>query len=1033
MTPLASPSWYHHQAVLMALAVNERLQERDGTFDPIWASVLFTNLLGLDVRGGKGQRLTIDPYAFPRSVRSRLAWVARSTDIEAWARARFKWGRTSAASRTAKLVATLLHRRDVPPRTLWRIARGELSGTALPREDEIEEPLGDLSAALRQVRPRAAKLRSIAHFVEAVPLLRTSWPALEPALVQPLLDWVPAVVGHAGPMTRPGVMIPLMVDVANRGNSEPVTVTGTLQDTGAIERSVQRALDSSCALWRNRHSNAPSARLREVLDAKVRVDLQLVEGIAQACIRAPNCFLDLDARLDLDGRSLELPIALAIYDRLVGSRAHGDIRASGTLGEYTRDEQDPLSGNTYLGYVRGETAKALAAEAQLADRFVLAKGSERPSADLPTVFATTLGAAVDQAFGGDGDGHRLVRAADLAAEFKEIGFTTDQIRVFKDDLKSGSIVHETDKPLRLVAQALFHVNKQLGPQKYPSRGRYTFVRLSPTERGDAAWASIWSALDGDATDFAEFVNAASLRRRAELVARQMSRNANSMADPRWSPHVLVLAGLPWAKSASGRNGGAFGRFDIRQIMTEVETVLSGARSPCDRRLQMRIGATRVILVEADGMDGFNGPPPALDPDLDRAIERLSAFRYGFSFNMARRQLGTADTPMPANECEDILVRLQNVLCEDNLALLVVGCTNAGRRSAAPTAFDYMLRRRRLPTALTEQLAVHEQAAHAIAPILHPSRSDAHVDLASGLGAGWLDEAYSQLSNARQIAIKLGLSSEKTRLFGLRLRLLRLSGWFILERLSAMMGRSGNDVLYEDFADRIRPTDHPALHAHAAAFATTLASNADDLGERRRLYQAALQHLNDGATACRRLVNPDERGGAIFLIASERCRLAHVGRREPDDVLAPAYRDLWTYAPLALDHLANMRELYWVEWFARVGALIEDHSLANRVYLAGLWNEALPGDPQVGDETLIGWAGTLGPFSSVDPDLLRRVRAHLQNGFFGRRYAATLEAMEKGERPTPRTQAGMRRLTRIAALSRTLKSPAVRAREIAGST
>jgi len=1019
MSPLLPRQWYRHHAILMALAINERLLERDGAFDPVWAGVLFTSLLGIDVRGERGQRLAIDPFAFPTSVRARLALFARSTSIEPWAGARFKGNAGSGASRTAKLIASLLHRRDVPPRTLWRIARDELSGTAMPEAENLEEPLSELSSSLRSHKSRRAKLRAITRFSEAVPSLAISWPALEPALVQPLLDWVPAVVGEAGSMLRPGVMVPLMVDLHRRLGADSVSIVGTLQETAALERSAQLALHGACALWRDRYSNAPARRRLEVLDAKVRVDLQLVEGIAQACAHARSDSIPLDARLDLGGRSLELPLALAIYDRLVGSRTHGEFRASGTLRRYRPDAvQDPRSGETDLGDVTGETAKALAAEAQLADRFILAQGSERPTTTVPIVFAATLGAAVDQAFGDSGDGHRFIRAPDLAAGFKGNKFSIGHVELFKNRLRAGLAVVETDEPLALVVQALFDVNKRLGPERYQSRGRYTFVRLSPTERADAAWATIWSAVDGDMKEFAEFATAWSFRKRAELVARQMSRNASSMSDPRWSPHVLVLAGVPPAENKPGLKGGA-GRFDIRRIMADVEAILSEAPSPCDACLRARIGATRVILVEDDGMAGFDAPAPQLEPDLEDALERLSAFRYGFSFDMARRQLGNADEPMSADRCESTLRRLQAVSCEDEQPLLVVGTSNIWRRRSAPTAFAYMLRRRRLPLALPRRITIHERAAHSIAPILHPARTDAHLDLAECLGASWLDEAYFQLSAAREIAVKQRHVSRKAELSRLRLRLLRLSGWFILERLPAMMGRTGNEAVYEDFADRLSPTDHPALHARAASFATILASRASVPAERRRLYQEALRHLNDGARACGRLDDPEEREGATFLIATERCRLAYVGRNEPDEVLEPAYRSLRSYAPLALDHLRNMREIYWFDWFARVGSLIDDKVMANAVYRAGLWNEALPGSPNAGDETLIGWAGTLDPVRPVDPVLLSYVRAHLLNGFFQRREIAEREALKAGECPTPRARAGMARLHKIAQAARAM--------------
>jgi hypothetical protein len=117
----------------------------------------------------------------------------------------------------------------------------------------------------------------------------------------------------------------------------------------------------------------------------------------------------------------------------------------------------------------------------------------------------------------------------------------------------------------------------------------------------------------------------------------------------------------------------------------------------------------------------------------------------------------------------------------------------------------------------------------------------------------------------------------------------------------------------------------------------------------------------------------------------------------------------------------MREIYWPDWFARVGAIIEDDAVANVVYRAGLWNEALAGGPNAGDETIIGWAGTLDRITPVDPVLLQRVQTHLQKGFFRRRSAAASEMLGTGP-PTRRIQAGMLRLRKIDQVSRASRGP-----------
>jgi hypothetical protein len=1013
-----SAGWYRHQAVLAALAINERLRERDGQPDPIWATLLFNNLLELDVDGQEEQEPFVDPMAFPRSVRQRLQNLANSTRIAGWRSARFRSATSSAAARTAKLISTLLHTRAAPPRSLWRIASEELSNSRLPPAETVVRELEALSKILSRPRKREDKLRAITRFASNVPSLAETWPALEPALVQPLLEWVPAVFGVSNNKSgRPGLMVPLMIDVvpSTRSNSATgvVVVTGSLQDSSDLMRSAEVARNAACRLWRARFSNAPTYRRAQVAASCVNLDLQLIEGIADVLSSAnqQHTAIDVGGRLYLSGRSLELPIAIAIYDRLVGSRLSGQIRASGVLVKFVPDDQDEESGDTLLGLVEGETAKALAAEAQLADCFVLATGSDVPAAQVPAVFASRLGAAVDFAFGAGGDGHRFVRAADVAAEFKRKRHPESAVIKVRDRLRASGPVLEHKGALSLLVQALFQVSASLGERAFRSRGRYTFVRLSPTERADAAWATIWSAVDGDPADLDAFIRASGDEKRAKLFAKQMIRNKPSLEDPRWSPHLLVVAGVADSQKVQGLSEGAYARFAIPRIMHAAGALLTAENSPCDRRLRLRLGLARIVLVSDEGMPRSDRVAPTLEPILNAAVEKLSAFRYGFSFAMARRQLSSSGTPLASDICFDILQRLSEIFY-DGQPLLVTGATNRGRREAAPTAFEFMLRWHRLPGDPRRRQEVHSRAAQAILPILRPSTSDAHVDLATGLSAPWIDEAYSQLSAARSIALRRRDDKALSALAADRIRLLRISGTLVLERLPALMGRTGSRPAYEDFVERLKPTDHPSLHARAAAFAVKLAVNQEVECGRKELFAAALAHLKRGAEACEKLNDDRERRGVTFLIASERCRLAHEGRDESADVLPPFYRNMSVFLPLAINNLPYMREIYWGDWFWHAGALIKDDPLAREVYEAGLWNELLPTGASVGDATLLGWAGTLAVRDGIDAKTLQHVREHLSGGFWQRINAERIRSFGGSATIIRRLRAGLARLEAI---------------------
>jgi hypothetical protein len=150
---------------------------------------------------------------------------------------------------------------------------------------------------------------------------------------------------------------------------------------------------------------------------------------------------------------------------------------------------------------------------------------------------------------------------------------------------------------------------------------------------------------------------------------------------------------------------------------------------------------------------------------------------------------------------------------------------------------------------------------------------------------------------------------------------------------------------------------------------------------------------------------------MFLIATERCRLAYEGRDEPDDVIPPFYRNMKLFLPLALDNLEHMREIYWGDWFWHAAGMIENDVLAQAVYEAGLWNVALP-TGNVSDATLVGWAGTIGAREAIDADSLERVREHLSSGFWQRMTADRIDAFGRSPIILHRFRRGLARLRTI---------------------
>jgi hypothetical protein len=1000
---LLSDYWYRYQQVLVAAAATEAVTAGTATaFDLQWSSLLFKGLLGLD-RADKAekQQLAIDPLSLPIPVRDRLARLASATGPGLWQRCagffKASGAHSAARPRAAKLIAELLHNNITSAHTVLRIAQQELPDLrTLAGQDVLIDAISALAASLRGPRTRRAKLQAIGAFAAQVPALFEKWRALEFALVQPLLDWIPVVVGDPGQDDdMPGAMMPVIIDIERSApladrEQEPLTeIVGILGDRGdALWNSADRARDAAVQLWLNRHKNYPETHRIQVENAKVVIDLQLVTGIG---FGLAGLRTSIRAHIVLTGSSLELPLALGIYERIAGLRRSAEVRSSGALGRYKPDEQGG-GGDTPIRPVAGIAGKALAADAQLADRMIMPFGSAPVEGEGLILHARTLGAAVDLAFG-DADGHRFVRAADIAAGCKRAPYSIHEKRQIRDQLvRDDDVVADLAAPPDLVAAALISVNASISKEGgYGSNGRYTFVRLSATERADAAWSTIWSAIDGDLKELEEFIWASSDDERAAIFARQLSRRRPSLEDPRFSPHVLVIIGVGPPTRPLGLPGGLHARFDIRRIAQKLNRYLSARESPADPRLRRRLGATRLVLVHSDGLP-IDQPelPNSTDEAIRSAVEQLAAFRFGFTFAMACRQLvDSGGAPVTPRYCQDLLEEMRRTRLSDGSPLLVVGVTNLHRLNAAPIAFEMMLSRRVLPPSPSGRLELHERAAFAIVPLLRPGSKASHVELSIGFSAPWLDEAIVQIGLARASARAVGAARQ--RVLNLKsdlMRLLRISGTPILERLPVLAGRHGDEAAYLDFVDRLQRQHHPTLHVRAATMATTLAQDPANAPEvRGGFYSAALQHLQRAEEALRWVATEEERKGSAFLIATERCRIGWTTRHLPLEERPIREHLQWVF-DRARDLLRYMREIYWHDWFQYAGDFEIDDWLARDIYGAGLWNDSLPARVS-SDRLIVKWTGTFSLVEFIPLGNVAWLKNHADRRFW--RYVTSEQA------------------------------------------
>lgn len=1032
---LLSENWYRHQALLVASAAAEGLAAANGgRSDPLWSTILFKRILNLP-RGipNNSPDIRLDSLSLPVSVRQRLHSLAEASGPNLWGpTARLFAPRTgrNARPRAAKLLAELLHYGVTPAATLWRIAAHELPDLqAIEDQVRIVECLDQLGRILRSRVTQRRKLQAVTAFGEDVPDLLSKWRALELALVQPLLDWLPMVVRHSGQhSTNPGIMMPAIIEVQDGPSGGEAQIAGMIGRIDALALSAERARIRAVDLWIDRHFEFPQSLRNEVIDAAAVIDLQLITGITAGLTTLRT---NTRIEIEVDGSSLELPLALGIYRRLAALRRDADVRATGRLGTFVPETQQAKGGgDTRIAPVVAANAKVWAAEVQLADRMILPQGSAPVAKGAFIYTARSLGAAVDLAFGGNGDGHRFVRSADLAAVCKAAPYTdSEKISVRDQIVRNKGVVAELDAPPDLVAAALMSINKSISKGGAQSKGRYVFVRLSPTERADAAWATIWTAVDGDPTDLRRFIWADSDNERARIFASQLSRCRPTLLDPRYSPHVLVIVGTGEPVRPLGLPGGPHARFAVRRVLQPLDRFLGDKCSPADARLRRRLGSTRVILVRDDGMptDELH-PELELEPELMAAVEQLSPFRFGFSFAMACRQLARdGENEMPPEECTRLLTAIRRLKLSDGGSMLVSAASNARRVRAAPEAFEMMLRFRRLPTCASARFALHNKAAGAIAPLLRPSAPRAHVELSASLSAPWLDEAVAQLTLARSAASESNARPQISReLRTDRTRLLRISGSPVMERLPMLFGLHGDEPTYRDFVARLKLSRHPAIHVRAAAMAATLASDPDrPLDEQRQFFVEGLHHLEDADAASRLLPTIEEAQGASFLAATVRCLIAWETRHwAASEQLIP--KPFPKLCAVAIHQLPAMREIYWPNWFEHAGDTVVDEHKARRVYRAGLWNELLPTGRGANDRLLIKWVGTFDPNELIPRGDLDPLKAHLDIRFLRvLRHQLFSQQAEPGLATACRWQRGILRVQRLIAAGNGMRSYAAR--------
>ncbi len=892
---------------------------------------------------------------------------------QAMAMAKWTGGRSPLAG--ARLIANRLIAGALSPQQLLRVAKLEL-GVTWREEPPLIEALAQLMKALRTGRGAKARIEALRMFRERAAPAR--WGMVENALLQQAFSWPLLILPDEGGK-KIYCSLPIDIDVSFASDGSARVESNDFLDATPWNACASVALQAAKDLWDANHSAWEPDFREQIRTASVVINFDVAGRIVAPLLEPWGQWL-------CDGDSLEAYLALVILGKFLGSPAMESVCATGSLGSRDPDVQG-VGADYDICDVGGVPQKIAGAQSAFFFDQVLVPLGQAPESRaerLKVSEGATLQEYAHHVFGDEWRRHRWVRCADIANGFKKAEGIAEQVELVRDALRKNK-----EPVLRLgseiqpasVAQALYDINRavadvyHLKRKPFERQGSYVFVRAVPKERGERFWRVVWDAIAGDPTDFGEFSTIVSATVPGHLLAEQLNRFRPTPTSPTRAPDVLVIFGADLLNAPTAMPLNPFARLQIDGV-----TTAAGARDPLKKhRLQQTpiiplrqfLGKTRIILVPKAGDEIPEGRPATIDDDLRDAWRRLSIFRGGFTFQIARKML-----KLPDRDCQDLLRRLQSADLPGG-ATLGYGVT-AARGVPPDAAYEYFLRRKVRPVQNDSVMGrLHWDAANAIVGFLERSIDLGRFDFAEALSPVWLHEAQHHLSEAwrRRVGGKgsaIGLSSARERIF----RIGEPLAWSTIRWAATYSRELGPEMLTSvrgllENKLRRRLLVHPVEFIWAAKLANALVDpekQADPYETHRRSMLAHAWDTADGF--------PRERDACRFAVLTTRSTLA-LKAQPYNSGVRKAANDIAAARAL----LPTTREIIDFEWFEYVADSIDDDREAAELYRMGFWNETL-----VGAEELSGGAGlvkylgaTHRAGQSPPPEIWTRIKAELPPG------------------------------------------------------
>jgi hypothetical protein len=394
--------------------------------------------------------------------------------------------------------------------------------------------------------------------------------------------------------------------------------------------------------------------------------------------------------LELKDGSHEGYFAVTILARLLGSPLGSSSVVTGSIGEQREDEYGKIADFEFKWPAGVARKLRYSFSTGLFERVAIplppdAKGRAELESELSLSdvarsadvnYCSTLQTVADALLGSDWRQQWFVRCPEVAEAAVRAKDAWEEQPAYRDRaIKCQEfLASNADWPVLSVrgfkatdlARAFWYINKlryELPEGRTPPMISTAFIRVIDSEQDSRFWNLIWRMIGAPWEDFESLIASRTEDEAVGIIADALNRFEPEDAAPRFrAPDVIVLVGTRRFIDSLERTRNRRARslpFDrIMRKLGQEGVLRSGIRNQAMRDL---MGRARIILISEDHYDPER-PKVLKDENLDdserKVLRRLSVFRFGFTYQMARRVLMPLDPsrPLDGDDVREIPLR-----------------------------------------------------------------------------------------------------------------------------------------------------------------------------------------------------------------------------------------------------------------------------------------------------------------------------------------------------------------------------------------